>query len=158
MGSVNRNRTRHAEQRAAFADVVGRSYVPVGYAQAEPAYQQLFDGYVLALGAAKAEAELCWQRLIDTELARSGDPEEALAEVRARKPNGAVIHGAVIHAVRSGWLGCDALNQSVAPPSRVEPFELVFDWLLDERHPELLEFLGGFPFLPIALDAQGRWI
>jgi hypothetical protein len=158
MAALTRIGARHAQQREALADVLGRTYVPVGYAQAEPRYQQLFDDYVLALGRAKSEAELWWQGLIDNELAQTSDRKEALANVRAHHPNGAVAHGAVIHAFRSGWLACDALNQSASSLAQVEPFELSFDWLSDEGHPELLEFLGGFPFLPIALDAQGRWV
>jgi len=155
-------RMRLGEQRAAYEDVLQGPYLVVGYANASAQHQQLFAEYVVALRQAKAEAESWWQDLIDVETDSIGDPKEALTNVRMRRPAGSVAFGAVVHALRGAWVGCAGLNQSLgqaaANSPRVEPFELVFDWLLEHRHFDLLEYLGGLPFLPVGIDQRGEWL
>lgn len=151
-------RMRLAEQRQALEDVMPAPYVPVGFANASAQHQRLYADFVPALRRAKADAEDWWQHLIDAELAAIGDPKEAKTNVEMRRSAGCVVHGGVIHVFRQAWMGCVALNQSVPGAPHVEPFELVLAWLLDDRHFDLVEFLGRLPYLPVGIDARGEWL
>ena len=68
------------------------------------------------------------------------------------------VSPSVVHVFRAAWLECDGLNAQANTPAPVHPFELTLDWLLETGNEPLAAFLGTLPFLPVAIDAQARWI
>lgn len=158
MASELEIRTRLAEQRQALEDVLQGPYLRVGFANASLQHHELFERYVRALTSAKAYADDWWQSLIDVATERMGDAREARTNVEMRRPGGRVVHGRVVHVFRGAWMGCVALNARLPAMPKVEPFELTMDWLVEHQQFTLAEFVGGFPFLPVAIDAAGDWV
>ncbi len=142
----------------AIQDVAPQGHPPRGGPGSAP-HRGLFRQYVEALRQAKILADAWWQALIDTEEEdRTGDREQAVENVRMRRPVGPVAHGAVIAAIREFWLRCAALNREVAEQERVAPEEFVLGWLAALNHLDLAEFLAGLPFWPIGMDTKGNWV
>jgi hypothetical protein len=123
-----------------------------------PGHQRLFDDYLSLLEEAIETAKGWWEALVDVELERTGNKEEALDNVRQRHPGGPVSHKFVIAALRRGWLSCHELNGDVEPSQRVRPEEFVLAWLVDKGRAEIAEFLSTMAYWPVGLDAESEWV
>ena len=62
----------------------------------------------------------------------------------------------VVGAVREYWIKCDQLNRK-DPANAIEPQEFVFHWLARERS-DLSSVVARFPYWPVGLTSDGRWI
>ena len=148
---------RAAELQKAIHDIAPNDHPRTG-SHGSASHHALFEKYVTELRDAKELAQGWWGALINTdEEDRTGNRDQAIANVEARRPVGPVAHGAVIEAVRKFWLECVAINQQVEDAMRVAPEELVLGWLMAE-YQDLAEFLSGIPFWPIGLDRQENWV
>jgi hypothetical protein len=113
---------------------------------------------------AKYVEDLEWA--IGEAVAQRGDDlvrrEELHGDDRARAQESLEAHGPlyadpyIIGAVREYWLECDALNRANAA-SAVEPHQLILDWLRRDR-PDLASVIERFPYWPIGVDRNGRWV
>ena len=127
-------------------------------------YDELFQAYVAALREVKAEVETWWRSLLDRTAARLEDPLRAETVVRKRWPLGPVAHPRVIAVYRDFYFRCEAVStarRKIADPEddEVVPPELFLtEWLLDEDHEDLAEFLGGLPFAPIGMSHEGSFV
>jgi hypothetical protein len=118
----------------------------------------LFEQYTRVLGEQKLEAERWFNVLIASEEEETGDRDQAIENVWERRPVGPLSHPKVTGAVRKFWLACVSLNEEVPETERVAPEEFVLLWLMHRGHDELAEFVTGYPFWPVGLDHDGRWI
>ena len=121
-------------------------------------HRTLFEQYAKMLRSHKAESENWIERLTDAEERTTGDREQAIANVRERRPVGAVAHPKVTGVVRKFWLMCVSLNSEVAKSDQVAPEEFILLWLMYRGHEDLAEFLTAYPFWPLGLDEQNRWV
>lgn len=150
-----RDRAQSLLQAAKDVDAGGH---PAGGSPGSPRHRVLFEEYVRVLGKHKHEGERWMNALIDAEEQETGDRDQAIANVRERRPVGPVSHPMVTGTVRRFWLACVSLNQEVQGSERVAPEELLLLWLMHGGHDELAEFLAGYPFWPLGLDVDGRWV
>jgi hypothetical protein len=147
---------RATELLRAIQDVAPDDHPRVG-SEGSTTHRDLFDQYLTELREAKELAEGWWEALIATEEEdRTGDREQAIANVEGRRPVGPVAHGAIIEVVRKFWLACAALNRQVSEVERVAPEEFVLGWLTSE-YQDLAAFLSRLPYWPIGLD-QTNWV
>lgn len=124
---------------------------------ASPEHGAAFAEYEARLRGAKARADSWWNDLIAAETKRVGDRDEAIINVKTRRPAGRAVNPAVVAAIRSGWLACAALNERL-PSQAVPPEALVLDWLVQSGADDLAEFVATLPFWPVGLDSDGRWV
>jgi hypothetical protein len=69
-----------------------------------------------------------------------------------------VAHKFVIGVIRTYWLRCDALNDTMPATRRTAPEQLVLGWLLESGDDDLGAFLAQLPYWPIGQDAGGDWV
>lgn len=148
---------RATELQRAIQDVAPTDHPRTGSVGSSRHYA-LFDQYLTELREAKELAEDWWEALIDAEEEdRTGDRDQAIANVEGRRSVGPVAHGAVVEVVRKFWVECAALNRQVGETERVAPEEFVLGWLMNE-YQEFAAFLSDLPFWPIGLDWEGNWV
>lgn len=121
-------------------------------------HQALFEQYVLKLEKYKREGEAWINGLIDFEENKTGDRNQAIENVKDRRPVGAVSDPSVTGVVRKFWLACVSLNRELAEEERVPPEEFILEWLILKGYEELAEFLTGYPFWPLGLDDHDHWV
>jgi hypothetical protein len=128
-------------------------------AVAAPPYQTLFGDYVADLTKAQQEAEAWLDGLVrGIERREKKDRKAALLEVRQDAPTAPASHESVLATCRRYWLLCDALNGQHPPDQRIGPEQLTLGWLTEAGHRDLAELLGLLTYVPVGLDADGRWV
>ena len=128
------------------------------YGGGSPEHHARFQRYAAELRDAKRIAEDWWKGLIETETARIGDEAQATINVNLRRRYGPVVDPNVIRTIRSAWLDCQSINESVPVTRRVAPEAFVLLWLDDTGLRDLAGFVATLPFWPMGLDDAGRWI
>jgi hypothetical protein len=121
-------------------------------------HRRLFTQYLAQLEKAKIAGEGWYAGLIGSEEEITGDHDQAVANVRARRPVGPVCHPDVTGTIRSYWLKCVNLNSQVDDSQRVAPEEFLLGWLIGLGHDDLSEFVARYPFWPMGLNFEGKWI
>lgn len=158
MNQQNPNwRDRVSDLLQAARDVGATDQPPTG-APGTPQHRALFERYVARLEWAHNAGMGWWADLIDAENERIGDRDQAIERVQERRPVGPVAHGIVIAVVRSFWLECARLNELLKPQERVAPEDLILGWLVKNRKEDLAKFLSDFPFWPMGMDFNGKWV
>ncbi len=150
-------RRRMAFLLQAVADVAPPDH-PAAGAAGSTRHQTLFEQYRAELAKARRSGEKWYSGLIESEEERTGDHWQAVANTRKRRPVGPVSDPDVTATVRNYWLRCVALNEGLAAKNRVAPEEFVLKWLADRGHEPLAEFLTGYPFWPLGMDANDHWV
>jgi hypothetical protein len=126
--------------------------------EASPLHRQRFDAYVVALRAARREAESWWSGLLEAETERVGDAESARINVELRRRAGPVSNPHVIHVIRAGWLDCQTVNQQLPELMRVAPEAFVLLWLYEAQHRALADLVATLHYWPIGLAEDGTWM
>ena len=144
---------------SAIADVAPPGHpAPIEAHAAGASYRTLHAQYLTALRAAVEEAMEWWEGRIKLAMKRNRSSRERTERDQfTTVPTGPASYGTVVAAVRQYWLRCAALNESEPEGGRVPPEQFVLGWLIDAE-PELIAILGRYTYLPIGLDAEGRWI
>jgi hypothetical protein len=131
---------------------------PSGGSAGSARHRSLFEEYVQKLRKHKREGEKWFKALIDSEEKKTGDRDQAIANVKERRPVGPVSYPYVTGTVRKYWLACVSLNQELAKVERVAPEEFILGWLMQRGYDDLAEFLSGYPFWPVGLDDNDNWV
>lgn len=145
-------------------------------------YANLLDQYVVELRAAHAEALTWWERLLDQEVARTGDRLHAEKIVRLRWPMGPTAYPRVIAVFRKYFLACAEINNefweatenigdNVLPlddslwgveddddESPIEQPRVVLFERLEDVDETLARFMDSMVFIPVGGDGDGRLI
>jgi hypothetical protein len=149
-------------ERARLLVQAVRDVQPVGHPRPNSTgssrHHVLFESYVKRLREHKRVSEAWINALIDSEEEETGDRDQAIANVLERRPIGAVSHPFVTGTVRKYWLACVSLNGEVQRADQVAPEEFILLWLMQRGHVDLAELLAGYPFWPVGMDADGRWV
>jgi hypothetical protein len=118
-------------------------------------YAPLLTKYVKALDWAVREAKALrkqdFERLKEDLGGDTAKANAAFAEVGPL-----CVDPYVIGAVRKYWLACQTLNDS-HPATAVTPATFIVDRLRGKR-PDLAAVVAQFPYWPVGLTADGRWI
>jgi hypothetical protein len=117
----------------------------------------LLNEYVRELREAKRWDESWWKSVWDTERQRSDDDADCARKLASRYPIGAGNHGAVIALLRKYWLACMALNEESPPDARLAPEHFLLGVLIQPES-DLAKFISTFPYWPIGMDADGKWV
>lgn len=131
---------------------------PLALDQASEQHQALFAQYLEILEAALELAEDWWARLLEARRDGGLDDEAALEAVYSARPAGPASRPEVVWTIRTHWLECVAINETLPEAQRVPPEALLLHWLRDGSHDEWVQVLSGMPHWPIGLDADGRWV
>ena len=126
--------------------------------EATDEHRARFDRYVRELRKVKKIAEQWWNGLLEAETERIGDENHAEINVRIRRPAGPIVNPMAIHAVRSGWLDCQDINDRSPERARVAPAAFVLAWLDEAGRHDLAAFVSALPYWPLGLDDSGRWV
>lgn len=122
---------------------------------ADESHRELFERYVADLEWAVSEANALRRQDFENLEARfRGDRARAQEAFEALGPLCADPY--VIGAVRQYWLACDERNRA-HPETAIEPQVFILEWLRPER-PDLATVLEEYPYWPVGLDNNGRWI
>jgi hypothetical protein len=131
---------------------------PVTLAQASSAHQDLFAKYTGLLEEALALAEDWWGRLIQVQHDNGLSGDDALEAVYSRRAAGPASRPEVVWTIRTHWLECVAINETLPEAQRIPPEVFLLHWLRDGKHDEWVQVISGMPHWPIGLDADGNWV
>jgi hypothetical protein len=131
---------------------------PIALAQASAEHKELFEQYLEILEASLEIAEDWWAGLLQVQRDDGKDAEGAFEAVYARRAAGPASRPEVVWTIRTHWLECVAINETLPEAQRVPPEVFLLHWLRDGQHDEWVQVISGMPHWPIGLDADGNWV
>jgi len=124
-----------------------------------PQHLELFEDYVGLLDQVISYAVARWEGLVQARLNEGLTRKAALETYYSVWPAGPASLPQLVWVLRTFWLECAELNEQSPPDLRVPPQVFLLGWLIREGGHELtLQVLGGMPYWPIGLDADGNWV
>jgi hypothetical protein len=130
---------------------------PVEKAEASEPHREAHGRYLEHLGVALDMTEPWWRGMMERFTDQGRSPEDAMNEVYRTGFAGPASSPHVVWVVRTYWLECVAINESLPEPQRVPPEVFLLHWLVQDQRTEAVQVLSGMPYWPIGLSAEGRW-
>ena len=131
---------------------------PVRQGEAAENHENLFARYVAELQWAVSEAIPWWDALVRRRVERGESEEAAIRANYELRPAGPASRPEVVWVVRSFWLRCAHLNQTLPVDRRVRPEVFLLKWLQSStQYGVLVAVLSGMPYWPIGLDETGAF-
>jgi len=144
-------------------------------------HEMLLAEYAKALGRAKHLAVEWWDELVENVARSTGTREQAQRQIRTRWPDGPASHPMVIGVLLKYYVACEAVNRKIEIEQAKTPEEefskddlgeeeqeieedentqedvvypnvFLVEWLLDDEHDDLADFLGDLSYWPIGAD------
>lgn len=130
---------------------------PIEKAEASDGHRDAYDRYLEALEPALEIAEQWWNGMMGRFTDQGVSVEDAMNQVYQTTFAGPAALPDLVWVVRTYWLECVAINESLPEPQRVPPEVFLLYWLVQDRRTEAVQVLSGMPYWPIGLSAEGCW-
>jgi hypothetical protein len=129
---------------------------PITFSEASPPHREAFAEYLAAMAEVYDFASKWWEATLDGIVEESG-VSRAVNIALSRRLAGPAALPDVVWLVRTYWLKCVEINQSVAEAQRVPPEVFLLKWLIDKGEQEWVKLLSSMPYWPIGLDENAKW-
>lgn len=131
---------------------------PITPSEASELHRAAFTDYLADMAEVYDFASKWWEATLDGIVEESGVSRAEAAKIAInRRFAGPAALPAVVWIVRTYWLKCVEINQSVPEFQRVPPEVFLLKWLSDRGEGDWVKLLSCMPYWPIGLDENGKW-